>query len=101
MSAARHLRDARRALIEGRPDDALAALHSFHDAPGEIGASEAEAIRTLLRELAELAEAGQQGIVAARNRLTGAVELACGVATYDSQGRRAHSAADRRRPMRF
>ncbi len=101
MSGLDLLRAAREALIEGRPDDALAAMTRFQ-ALGPPGDSALiPQARRLLEELAALAEAGRQGVAAARQGVAGALELATGVATYDSHGQRAHAGTDRRKPMRF
>lgn len=95
------LHSARAALIEGRPDDALAAITRFHDQAAAPDPADAGRIRPLLEELAELAEAGRQGVAAARRGIADALELATGGTTYDRQGQRAHPDADRRRPLRF
>lgn len=101
MSGLDLLRLAREALVAGRPEDALAAMTRFQAlAPTDDPALILQA-RSLLEELAGLAEAGRQGVAAARQGLAGAVELATGVATYDSSGQRAHAGTDRRKPMRF
>ena len=95
------LRDARDALIGGRPDDALAAITRFHEFGPPDDPANTAPIRHLLEELAGLAEAGQQGVAAARREIAAAIELAAGGATYDSRGQRARTDADRRKPLRF
>lgn len=101
MSGLDLLRSARKALIEGRPDDALAAMTRFQT----LGVPDDSALipqaRQLLEEMADLSEAGRQGVASARQGLTGAVELATGVATYDRQGQRARAGTNRGKPMRF
>lgn len=92
---------AREALIAGRPEDALAAMTRFHELGPLHDPAAIRKAQQLLEELAVLAEAGRQGVAVARQGLAGAVELASGVATYDSHGQRAHAGTDRRRPMRF
>lgn len=101
MSPLDLLRDARAALIDGRPDDALAAITRFHEAGPPRDSADAAPIRHLLEELGALAEAGQQGVAAARRGVAAAIELAAGGATYDSRGQRARADADRRKPLRF
>lgn len=101
MTALDLLAMARAALIGGRPEDALAAMTRFQALGAPVDPATHARIRHKLEELAELAEAGRQGVAAARAGVAGAVELATGVATYDSHGRRAHAGTDRRKPMRF
>lgn len=101
MSGLDLLRRAREALVAGRPEEALAAMTRFQQLAAPDDPATVAQARGLLEELAALAEAGRQGIAAARQGLAGAVELATGVATYDSRGQRAHAGTDRRRPMRF
>ena len=95
------LHDAREALISGRPEDALAAITRFHELGPAHDSADTAAIRHLLEELGELAEAGRQGVAAARRGVEAAIELAAGGVTYDSQGQRARADADRRKPLRF
>lgn len=95
------LTHARLALIDGRPEDALTAISRFHDQGGGLDRDDVPRARYLLTELAALAESGREGVVAARQHLTTAIEVASGVAAYDSDGQRVRNPADRRRPMRF
>lgn len=101
MSGLDLLRIAREALIDGRPDDAIAAMTRFHDLGPPADSPLIPRAQQLLEELAALAEAGRQGVAAARQGLAGTVEMVTGVATYDNHGQRAHAGTDRRKPMRF
>lgn len=101
MSNINLLYDAREALIGGRPEDALAAITRFHALGPPRESADTDPIRHLLEELAALAEAGQQGVAAARREVAAAIELAAGGVTYDSHGQRARTDADRRKPLRF
>ena len=92
---------ARLALIDGRPEDALTAINRFHDQGDSLNHGEVPRARELLTELAALAESGREGVIAARQHLTTAIEVASGVAAYDSDGQRVRNPADRRPPMRF
>lgn len=95
------LTQARQALLDGRPEDALAAMTGFHDQGHSLPRDDRPRARQLLAELAELAESGRIGVAAARQHIIAAVEVASGIAAYDRGGRRIHNPADRRPPMRF
>lgn len=95
------LHQARAALIEGRPDDALSAMTHFHALGAPHQSDDPLQIERLLEELGALAEAGQQGVAAARRGIAAVIELASGGVTYDRKGQRAPTNADRRKPLRF
>lgn len=92
---------AKRSLIEGRPDDALAAVKKLSENPALTMKADPEKVRSILRHLIELAEAGGSGVAAARERLSAAQHASTRLPTYTKSGAVEMNDLSIKKPMRF
>ena len=88
MTLACHLADARKALVEGRPNDCAQALALFEAAVDTAEIPDVAHLQSELAALGRLTQAALDGVADARDCLVRAVREAGRLSTYAADGQR-------------